>query len=148
MLRYSYFCRICKEFPSCWLEFGMLNLGVWPKKIHSTAEVHNDYEAQGQSDQTGAQELHKSQDRDSEAMTELHIPVMVDEVVRCLAPQKGQNSVRLHGCLPMCPSFCTCCQNFFPQQHCFFCHLKSVLIFFHNSLQMLLLCYVIFYRSF
>ncbi|XP_051708059.1 12S rRNA N4-methylcytidine (m4C) methyltransferase isoform X1 [Oryctolagus cuniculus] len=90
MLRYSYFCRICKEFPSCWLEFGMLNLGVWPKKIHSTAEVHNDYEAQGQSDQTGAQELHKSQDRDSEAMTELHIPVMVDEVVRCLAPQKGQ----------------------------------------------------------
>lgn len=68
----------------------MLNLGVWPKKIHSTAEVHNDYEAQGQSDQTGAQELHKSQDRDSEAMTELHIPVMVDEVVRCLAPQKGQ----------------------------------------------------------
>ncbi|XP_062052357.1 12S rRNA N4-methylcytidine (m4C) methyltransferase isoform X3 [Lepus europaeus] len=90
MLRYSYFCRICKEFPSCWLEFGMLNLGVWPKKIHNTAEGYNDYEAQGQSDQTGAQELHKSQDRDSEAMAELHVPVMVDEVVRCLAPQKGQ----------------------------------------------------------
>lgn len=68
----------------------MFNLGVWPKKIHSTTEGYNDYEAQGQSDQTGAQELHKSQDRDSETMTELHIPVMVDEVVRCLAPQKGQ----------------------------------------------------------
>ncbi|XP_036717446.1 12S rRNA N4-methylcytidine (m4C) methyltransferase isoform X2 [Balaenoptera musculus] len=87
MLQYPYFCRIYKKFLSCWLESGIFNLGVWPKKIHATAERYNEYEAQEQTDQTGAQEL---QDRDSEAMTKLHIPVMVDEVVRCLAPQKGQ----------------------------------------------------------
>uniref|UniRef100_A0A8C3W0X6 Methyltransferase 15, mitochondrial 12S rRNA N4-cytidine n=1 Tax=Catagonus wagneri TaxID=51154 RepID=A0A8C3W0X6_9CETA len=139
MLRYPYFCRIYKKFLSCWLESGIFNLGVWPKKIHATAERYN--EIQEQADQTEAQELHRSQDRDSEAMTKLHIPVMVDEVVRCLAPQKGQNSVRLHGCLPMCSSFCTCCQNFFPQQHCFFCHLKSVPDF--DSFHMLLLGYLI-----
>ena len=89
MLQYPYFCRIYKKFLSCWLESGIFNLGVWPKKIHATAERYNEYEVQEQTDQTGAQEL---QDRDSEAMTKLHIPVMVDEVVRCLAPQKGQVS--------------------------------------------------------
>lgn len=88
MLRYPYFCRIYKKFLSCWLESGVFNLGVWPKKIHATAERYN--EIQEQEDQTGAQELRRSQDRDSEAMTKLHIPVMVDEVVHCLAPQKGQ----------------------------------------------------------
>ncbi|XP_058924598.1 12S rRNA N4-methylcytidine (m4C) methyltransferase isoform X1 [Kogia breviceps] len=87
MLQYPYFCRIYKKFLSCWLESGIFNLGVWPKKIHATAERYNEYEAQEQTDQTGAQEL---QDRDSEVMTKLHIPVMVDEVVRCLAPQKRQ----------------------------------------------------------
>nr|XP_035965399.1 12S rRNA N4-methylcytidine (m4C) methyltransferase isoform X3 [Halichoerus grypus] len=90
MLRYPYFCRIYKEFLSCWLESGIFNLGVWPKKIHDTAQRYNEYEAQEQTDQTGTQEIHRSQDRDFEAMTKLHIPVMVDEVVRCLAPQKGQ----------------------------------------------------------
>ncbi|XP_023974824.1 12S rRNA N(4)-cytidine methyltransferase METTL15 isoform X1 [Physeter macrocephalus] len=87
MLQYLYFCRIYKKFLSCWLESGIFNLGVWPKKIHATAERYNEYEAQEQTDQTGAQEL---QDRDSEVMTKLHIPVMVDEVVCCLAPQKRQ----------------------------------------------------------
>ncbi|XP_024620511.1 probable methyltransferase-like protein 15 isoform X2 [Neophocaena asiaeorientalis asiaeorientalis] len=87
MLQYPYFCRIYKKFLSCWLESGIFNLGVWPKKIHATAERYNEYEAQEQTDQTGAQEL---QGRDSEVMTKLHIPVMVDEVVRCLAPQKRQ----------------------------------------------------------
>nr|KAF6466337.1 methyltransferase like 15 [Rousettus aegyptiacus] len=90
MLRYPYFCRTYKEFLSCWLEAGIFNLGVWPKKIHATAERYDEYETQEQTDQTGAQELHRSQDRDFEAMAKLHIPVMVDEVVRCLAPQKGQ----------------------------------------------------------
>lgn len=92
MLRYPYFCRTYKEFLSCWLEAGIFNLGVWPKKIHATAERYDEYETQEQTDQTGAQELHRSQDRDFEAMAKLHIPVMVDEVVRCLAPQKGQVS--------------------------------------------------------
>ncbi|XP_048069900.1 12S rRNA N4-methylcytidine (m4C) methyltransferase isoform X3 [Ursus arctos] len=92
MLRYPYFCRVYKEFLSCWLESGIFNLGVWPKKIHDTAQRHNEYESQEQTDQTETQEIHRSQDRDFEAMTKLHIPVMVDEVVRCLAPQKGQHS--------------------------------------------------------
>ncbi|CAI9153380.1 unnamed protein product [Rangifer tarandus platyrhynchus] len=90
MLRYPYFCRIHKNFLSCWLESGIFNLGVWPKKIHATAERYNECEAQEETDQTGVEELHRSQDRDSEVMTKLHIPVMVDEVIRCLAPQKGQ----------------------------------------------------------
>ncbi|XP_057551071.1 12S rRNA N4-methylcytidine (m4C) methyltransferase isoform X2 [Hippopotamus amphibius kiboko] len=87
MLRYPYFCRIYKNFLSSCLESDIFNLRVWPKKIHATAERYNEYEAQEQTNQIGTQEL---QDRDSELRTKLHIPVMVDEVVRCLAPQKGQ----------------------------------------------------------
>lgn len=79
-----------KECLSCWLASGIPNLGVWPKRIHTTAEKYREYEAQEQTDQTQAQELHRSQDRDFETMAKLHIPVMVDEVVRCLSPQKGQ----------------------------------------------------------
>ncbi|XP_010998618.1 12S rRNA N4-methylcytidine (m4C) methyltransferase isoform X3 [Camelus dromedarius] len=90
MLRSPDFYRISKNFLSCWLESGIFNLGVLPKKIHATAERSNEYEAQEQTDQTETQELHRSQDRDSQAMTKLHVPVMVDEVIRCLAPQKGQ----------------------------------------------------------
>ncbi|KAG8510811.1 putative methyltransferase-like protein 15 [Galemys pyrenaicus] len=63
---------------------------VGPKKVHVTADRYNEYDSQERTDKTGAQELHKFQDGDSEAVTKLHIPVMVDEVVRCLAPQKGQ----------------------------------------------------------
>ncbi|KAF6104769.1 methyltransferase like 15 [Phyllostomus discolor] len=90
MLRYPCFYRTYTEFLSCWLEAGIFNLGVWPKKIHATAERCEEYEAQDQTEQTGAQESHRSQDGGSEARTQLHVPVMVDEVVRCLAPQKGQ----------------------------------------------------------
>ncbi|KAL4697703.1 hypothetical protein H8959_003401 [Pygathrix nigripes] len=90
MLRYPYFCRMYKECLSCWLASGIPNLGVWPKRIHTTAEKYREYEAQEQTDQTQAQELHRSQDRDFETMAKLHIPVMVDEVVHCLSPQKGQ----------------------------------------------------------
>lgn len=92
MLRYPCFYRTYTEFLSCWLEAGIYNLGVWPKKIHATAERCEEYEAQDQTDQTGAQESHLSQDGGSGARTKLHVPVMVDEVVRCLAPQKGQVS--------------------------------------------------------
>uniref|UniRef100_A0A2K5IES8 Methyltransferase like 15 n=1 Tax=Colobus angolensis palliatus TaxID=336983 RepID=A0A2K5IES8_COLAP len=90
MLRCPYFCRMYKECLSCWLASGIPNLGVWPKTIHTTAEKYREYEAQEQTDQTQAQELHRSQDRDFETMAKLHIPVMVDEVVHCLSPQKGQ----------------------------------------------------------
>uniref|UniRef100_A0A2K5CS09 Methyltransferase 15, mitochondrial 12S rRNA N4-cytidine n=1 Tax=Aotus nancymaae TaxID=37293 RepID=A0A2K5CS09_AOTNA len=149
MLRYPYFCRTYKEYLSCCLESGIPNLAVWPKRIHTTAEKYKEYEAHEQTDQTQAQELHRSQDRNFETMVKLHVPVMVDEVVHCLSPQKGQNSVRLHGLFPMCSSFCTCCQNFILQQHCFCCHLKSVPNFSScNCLPMLLLGYLILYRSF
>ncbi|KAM6172419.1 12S rRNA N(4)-cytidine methyltransferase METTL15 isoform 1-T1 [Erethizon dorsatum] len=90
MLRYLYFCRPYKECFSYWLESGILNLGIWQKKLHTTAGRCNEYKAQEQAGQTGAQELHISQNRDSETVAKLHIPVMVDEVIRCLAPQKGQ----------------------------------------------------------
>ncbi|XP_004607919.2 12S rRNA N4-methylcytidine (m4C) methyltransferase isoform X1 [Sorex araneus] len=82
MLRYPYICKTYKEFLSCWAESAIFHLGSWQKKIHATAGRYNESEVQKQTDQTGA--------RDSEALTKLHIPVMVDEVVRCLAPQKGQ----------------------------------------------------------
>uniref|UniRef100_A0A8C5XHV6 Methyltransferase 15, mitochondrial 12S rRNA N4-cytidine n=1 Tax=Microcebus murinus TaxID=30608 RepID=A0A8C5XHV6_MICMU len=90
MLRYPHFCRIYKEFLSCGFESGILNLGVWQKNTHTTAGRYNECEAQEQTDQTGVQKFHNSPDRDCEAVAKLHIPVMVDEVVRCLAPHKGQ----------------------------------------------------------
>lgn len=92
MLRYPCFYRAYTEFLSCWLEAGVFNLGVWPRKIHATAARYNEHEAQEQTGQAGAQEFHRSQDGVPEAMTKLHVPVMVDEVVRCLAPLKGQVS--------------------------------------------------------
>uniref|UniRef100_A0A2I2Z3W5 Methyltransferase like 15 n=1 Tax=Gorilla gorilla gorilla TaxID=9595 RepID=A0A2I2Z3W5_GORGO len=75
--------RMYKECLSCWLESGIPNLGIWPKRIHTTAEKYEEYEAQKQTDQTQAQELCRSQDRDFETMAKLHTPVMVDEVVHC-----------------------------------------------------------------
>uniref|UniRef100_A0A2K5CQD7 Methyltransferase like 15 n=1 Tax=Aotus nancymaae TaxID=37293 RepID=A0A2K5CQD7_AOTNA len=81
MLQYPYFCRIYKECLSCWLESGIRNLGIWPKGIHTTAEKYKEYETQEQTDQTEAQELHRSQDRDFETVAKLHIPVMLDEVI-------------------------------------------------------------------
>ncbi|ELK37555.1 Putative methyltransferase-like protein 15 [Myotis davidii] len=92
MLRYPYFRRTYKECLSCWLEAGIFNLGV--KRIHATSERYDEYESQEQTYQDGAHEFHRSQDRDSEALSKLHIPVMVDEVVRCLAPQKGQGAAQ------------------------------------------------------
>ncbi|XP_008849404.1 probable methyltransferase-like protein 15 [Nannospalax galili] len=90
MLRHPYFCRIYKGRFSFSVESGIIHLGVWAKKLHSTVEIHTDYEAQEQGAQCGAEKLHRLEDRDAEATAPLHIPVMVDEVVRCLAPQKGQ----------------------------------------------------------
>ncbi|EHB06175.1 Putative S-adenosyl-L-methionine-dependent methyltransferase METT5D1 [Heterocephalus glaber] len=91
MLRYPYLCRcIYKECFSYWLESGILNLDAWQKKLHTTTGRWNEYKTQAQAGQTGAQESHTSPNRDSDTVAELHIPVMVNEVVRCLAPQKGQ----------------------------------------------------------
>uniref|UniRef100_A0A2I3SFK8 Methyltransferase like 15 n=2 Tax=Pan troglodytes TaxID=9598 RepID=A0A2I3SFK8_PANTR len=106
MLRYPYFCRMYKECLSCWLESGKPNLGVWPKRIHTTAEKYREYEAREQTDQTQAQELHRSQDRDFETMAKLHIPVMVDEVVHCLSPQKGQQLLLRKSGRPLLTASC------------------------------------------
>uniref|UniRef100_A0A2K5DC58 Uncharacterized protein n=1 Tax=Aotus nancymaae TaxID=37293 RepID=A0A2K5DC58_AOTNA len=69
MLQYPYCCRMYKECLSCWLESGIPNLGIWSKRIHTTAEKYKN---------------------NFEILTKLHIPVMVDEVGHCLSPQKGQ----------------------------------------------------------
>ncbi|KAM6157956.1 12S rRNA N(4)-cytidine methyltransferase METTL15 [Rhynchocyon petersi] len=90
MLRYPYFHRLYKELFSCWLDCGKLYLGTGPKYMHTTVERDNECEAQEQSCKSQVQELLPNQDGESEAAAKLHIPVMVDEVVRCLAPQKGQ----------------------------------------------------------
>ncbi|XP_006883780.1 PREDICTED: probable methyltransferase-like protein 15 [Elephantulus edwardii] len=90
MLRYPYFYRLYKELFPCWLECGKLDLSTWQKNIHGAVERLNECKAQEQTCKTGAQESPLNQDGESEAATQLHIPVMVDEVVRCLAPQKGQ----------------------------------------------------------
>ncbi|XP_075402070.1 12S rRNA N(4)-cytidine methyltransferase METTL15 [Tenrec ecaudatus] len=90
MLRHAYFCRLYKGFLSCCLESGMLNLGTWPKNIHCTRERYSDCETEEQTCKYGAQQLSQNRDEDSKAVGQLHIPVMVNEVVRCLAPQKGQ----------------------------------------------------------
>uniref|UniRef100_A0A2K6KIS8 Uncharacterized protein n=1 Tax=Rhinopithecus bieti TaxID=61621 RepID=A0A2K6KIS8_RHIBE len=78
MLRYPYFCRMYKECLSCWLESSIPQ----QKRIHTIAEKY----------QTQAQELHRSQDRDFETTAKLHIPVMVDEVVHWLSPEKDRFS--------------------------------------------------------
>ncbi|XP_063112827.1 12S rRNA N4-methylcytidine (m4C) methyltransferase isoform X4 [Cavia porcellus] len=90
MLRCLYSCRPYKKCFSHWLESGILNLDDWQKKVHTTAGRCNEYKTQEQAVQTEAQELHTSPNRDSDPVAQLHIPVMVDEVIRCLAPQKGQ----------------------------------------------------------
>lgn len=90
MLQHQYFCRIYKKFLSFSLESGIFNIGVGPKNVHTTAVRYNGFEIQETTDKSGAQELHRCQDREFEAVSKLHIPVMVEEVVHCLAPQKGQ----------------------------------------------------------
>ncbi|XP_045147006.1 12S rRNA N4-methylcytidine (m4C) methyltransferase isoform X4 [Echinops telfairi] len=90
MLRPTYFCRLYKDFLSCSLQSGMIKLGTWPKNMHRTTERYSECETEEQTCKYGAQQLSQNQDEDSKAVVQLHIPVMVNEVVRCLAPQKGQ----------------------------------------------------------
>lgn len=90
MLRYSYFCRTHKGLFYCWVESGAFNLGVCPQAMHTTAAMHTECESLGETALCGTREVHRSAEKDSEAMAKLHIPVMVDEVVHCLTPQKGQ----------------------------------------------------------
>lgn len=76
----------------CWVESGAFNLGVCPQAMHTSAAVHTEYESQEETALGGTRSVHRSAEKDSEAMAKLHIPVMVDEVIHCLAPRKGQVS--------------------------------------------------------
>ncbi|CAO2579606.1 12S rRNA N4-methylcytidine methyltransferase [Lemmus lemmus] len=90
MLRYSCFCRMYKGLFYCWVESGAFNLGVCPQAMHTSAAVHTKYESQEEEALYGTRNVHRSAEKDSEDMAKLHIPVMVDEVIHCLTPQKGQ----------------------------------------------------------
>lgn len=67
-----------------------MNLNVGPHTIHTTTAVHAEYKASAGIALRGTQKVYRSEEKNSEAMAKLHIPVMVDEVVHCLTPQKGQ----------------------------------------------------------
>ncbi|GAB1286660.1 12S rRNA N4-methylcytidine methyltransferase [Apodemus speciosus] len=91
MLRYPYFCRTYNRLFSYFVDSGAFNLDACPHTIHTTAAMHTEYKASEGTAQCGTPKVHRSEEKDSEAMAKLHIPVMVDEVVHCLTPQKGQN---------------------------------------------------------
>ncbi|XP_051000257.1 12S rRNA N4-methylcytidine (m4C) methyltransferase [Acomys russatus] len=90
MLRYPYFCKMHKGLFSYFVEFGAFHLGVCPQTMHTTARAYAEFEALEEKAPCGTQKGQRPEDKDSEAMAELHIPVMVNEVVHCLTPQKGQ----------------------------------------------------------
>ncbi|KAL1786499.1 putative methyltransferase 15, partial [Sigmodon hispidus] len=90
MLRYSYFGRMYKGLFYCWVESGAFNLGVSPQAMHTTAALNAEYESLEETALCDTRKVHRSAEKDSEAMAKFHIPVMVDEVVHCLTPQKGQ----------------------------------------------------------
>ncbi|XP_061466562.1 12S rRNA N4-methylcytidine (m4C) methyltransferase isoform X2 [Rhineura floridana] len=88
MYQLSYLCKIYNHFPFRWLIRSSPNcLNIWVKNIHCS--LTNKCEAEEKS-------LHLHRDEnvhfrvDSEDYQQLHIPVMVKEVVNFLAPQKGQ----------------------------------------------------------
>lgn len=90
MLRYPYFCRTYNRLFSYFVDSGAFNLDVCPHTIHTTAAMHTEYKASEGIALCGTRKVYRSEETDSEAMAKLHIPVMVDEVVQCLTPQKGQ----------------------------------------------------------
>lgn len=79
-----------KGLFSCFVESGAFSLGVCPQTMHTTTAMHTEYETLEETVLCGTQKAHSSKEEDSGVMTKLHIPVMVDEVVHCLTPQKGQ----------------------------------------------------------
>lgn len=90
MLRYPYFCRTYNRLFSYFVDSGAFNLDVCPHTIHTTAAMHTEYKASEGIALCGTQKVYRSEETDSEAVAKLHIPVMVEEVVQCLTPQKGQ----------------------------------------------------------
>ncbi|XP_067388157.1 12S rRNA N4-methylcytidine (m4C) methyltransferase isoform X2 [Emydura macquarii macquarii] len=93
MVRFQYLSQVYKRLLLSSLETSSINVGVWARNIHSSAErLDVTYEC-GLKEQAmhnhEAQEL--CQSADDEDCRRLHIPVMVKEVVNCLSPQQGQS---------------------------------------------------------
>ncbi|KAM8968313.1 probable methyltransferase-like protein 15 [Sarcophilus harrisii] len=91
MLRYQYFCRIYRGFFPYNFGTGILNIGRCPKEMHSSVSRYNELKDEEHASVSKDQEMHHSQSGNLETMKQLHIPVMVNEVIDCLAPQPGQN---------------------------------------------------------
>ncbi|XP_044537474.1 12S rRNA N4-methylcytidine (m4C) methyltransferase [Gracilinanus agilis] len=91
MLRYQYLCRVYKRFFPYSFETGIFNIGRSTKEIHSSVSRHNEIEDGEHASESKGKEIHSSQRENLETMKQLHIPVMVNEVINCLAPRQGQN---------------------------------------------------------
>lgn len=90
MLRYPYFYRTYNRLFSHFVDSGASNLDVCPHTIHTAVALHTESKAVEGTALCGPQKVYSSEEKELEAMAKLHIPVMVDQVVHCLAPQKGQ----------------------------------------------------------
>ncbi|XP_068947450.1 12S rRNA N4-methylcytidine (m4C) methyltransferase isoform X3 [Petaurus breviceps papuanus] len=91
MLRYQYLCRTYKGFFPYSFETGIFNIGIHPKEMHSSVNRYNELEDGKHASVSKDQKVHNSPTGNHETVKQLHIPVMVNEVINCLAPQQGQN---------------------------------------------------------
>ncbi|XP_074086513.1 12S rRNA N(4)-cytidine methyltransferase METTL15 isoform X2 [Macrotis lagotis] len=91
MLRYQYLCRFYKGFFLYGFEPGIFNIGKCRKEMHSSVNRFNELEDGEHASICKDQEMRNSQSGNRETMKQLHTPVMVNEVINCLALQKGQN---------------------------------------------------------
>ncbi|XP_020833629.1 12S rRNA N(4)-cytidine methyltransferase METTL15 isoform X2 [Phascolarctos cinereus] len=91
MLRYQCLSRICKGFFPYSFETGIFNIGRRPKEMHSSVNKYHERESGEHASVSKDQEMHDSQSGNHETVKQLHIPVMVNEVINYLAPQQGQN---------------------------------------------------------
>ncbi|XP_074130302.1 12S rRNA N(4)-cytidine methyltransferase METTL15 [Sminthopsis crassicaudata] len=91
MLRYQYLCRIYRGFFPYNFGTGIFNIGICPREMHSSVSRYNELKDEEHASVSRDQEMHHSQSENLETMKQSHIPVMVNEVIDCLAPQPGQN---------------------------------------------------------
>ncbi|XP_043371834.1 12S rRNA N4-methylcytidine (m4C) methyltransferase [Dermochelys coriacea] len=97
MVLFRYLCQLYKRLLLSSLETSSINVGIWARSIHSSAErleVTYEYGIKKQMMHNHeVQKLHQS--ADDEDCRRPHIPVMVKEVVNCLSPQQGQRCYTL-----------------------------------------------------
>ncbi|XP_019375046.1 PREDICTED: probable methyltransferase-like protein 15 isoform X2 [Gavialis gangeticus] len=88
MLLPRYLCHGYKRLFLCSLQSGLINKCVWARNAESSTDGPN-----GPTDQTtNKNEVHANinESAEDEDYKNLHIPVMVKEVIDCLSPQPGQ----------------------------------------------------------